>query len=267
MGRATDSDRPGRCRSVHSSRSAPQRLVAAAALGLALVWTGCAARSGTILAKPVLHVPRLDEPVAVDGGLNEPVYQRAACVASFVIAGDPARSPAATSAWLFWTADRLVFAFDCDDRTPVASPATPDEHDVDAQDRVELFLWSGREADEYSCLELAPAGAVHDYRARFYRRFDDTWQPAGWEHAARSRPGGYAVEASLSRAALEAMGFHLRAGERWRAGLFRADFDPAKPDRPDWITWVDAQSPQPDFHVAGAFGWLVLGGPSTSAPR
>jgi len=267
MGSVTALDRPTSPQRGNFPSRAPQASVFAAALGLALVWAGCAAYNGTSMAKPVLHVPRLDDPVAVDGRLDEPLYQHAACVANLVIAGEPARSPAATSAWLFWTADRLVFAFDCDDATPTASPATLNEHDVDPQDRVELFLWSGRQGDEYYCLELAPAGAVHDYRACFYRRFDDTWQPAAWEHAVRARPGGYVVEAALSRQAIKAMGFELRAGERWRAGLFRADFDPAKPDRPDWITWVDARTPQPDFHVAGAFGWLVLGGPSTSSPR
>ena len=25
-----------------------------------------------------------------------------------------------------------------------------------------------------------------------------------------------------------------------------------------WITWIDARTPQPDFHVAGAFGTLVF---------
>jgi hypothetical protein len=62
------------------------------------------------------------------------------------------------------------------------------------------------------------------------------------------------------------MGFHLRARERWRAGLFRADFAPGKPDAPDWITWIDARTPQPDFHVAGAFGTLVLGPKQESPP-
>lgn len=264
---AVDSDRPGCRPSVDSPTRTPLTLALSAALGLAFVWAGCAARHQSASATTILHVPKLAGPVVVDGQLDEPVYQHAACVANFVIAGEPSRSPPTTSAWLFWSADHLVFAFDCDDSTPAAGPATPDEHDVDSQDRVELFLWSGREEDEYYCLELAPAGAVHDYRARFYRRFDDAWQPAAWEHAVRARLGGYVVEAALSRQAIEAMGFELHAGGRWRAGLFRADFDPAKPGRPDWITWVDAQTPQPDFHVARAFGWLVLEGSIAPSPK
>ena len=190
--------------------------------------------------------------------LRKSGYRRAPLVNQFVVAGHPGRRPAATSAWLFWSEERLVFAFECDDPTLVASRPTLREADVDPQDRVELFLWSGREADAYYCLEIAAAGAVHDYAARFYRRFDDTWSPHGWQYAVKPRPGGYRVEAALSRAALEAMGFPVRAGGRIRAGLFRADFAPDRPDAPDWITWVDARTPHPDFHVAAAFGTLVF---------
>jgi len=235
-------------------------------VGLALLMAGCAMRGEKSPARAVLRVPALDCQVTLDGVLDEPCYRRAALVTDFVIAGEAHRRAAATAAWLFWTDDRLVFAFDCDDPTPVASPPSGDERDVDRQDRVELFLWSGRETDGYFCLEIAAGGAVHDYQAKFYRRFDDSWSPGGWEYTVKVRPGGYIVEAALPRAALEEMGFHLRARERWRAGLFRADFAPGKPDAPDWITWIEARTPQPDFHVAGAFGTLVFDPKPESPP-
>ncbi len=234
-------------------------LLSAAELALlALALAGCAHWTEKDSTAAVLRVPFLDCPLTVDGYLDEPCYRRAPIVTNFVIAGDPGRRAAATSAWLFWTHERLVFAFDCDDTTLVASPPTATERDVDPQDRVELFLWSGREVDGYFCIEIAARGAVHDYKARFYRRFDDAWSPRDWKCAVKPRSGGYRVEAVLSQAALEAMGFHARAGARIRAGLFRADFAPGRPDSPDWITWVDARTPQPDFHVADAFGTLVF---------
>lgn len=238
----------------------------AGAAGLALAIVGCASRGEKRPTAAVLNVPALDGAVTVDGALDEPCYRRAALVTDFVIAGDPERRAAATSAWLFWSGERLVFAFDCDDTTLVASAPTRNERDVDPQDRVELFLWSGREGDGYYCIEIAARGAVHDYEAKFYRRFDDAWMPRGWDCAVRSRPGGYVVEAALPQAALETMGFRLGAGERWRAGLFRADFAAGRPESPDWITWVDARTPQPDFHVAGAFGTLVLEPQRASPP-
>jgi hypothetical protein len=232
-----------------------------ACLVITLVMTGCAHRQPPAVTSAVLKVPFLESPIVVDGNLDERCYRERPQVRSFAIAGEPSRRPAATSAWLFWSEERLVFTFDCDDSTPVNAPPSQNENDVDPQDRVELFLWSGREADRYFCIEIASAGAVHDYAARFYRQFDNAWSPRGMEYAVKQRHGGYCVEAALSRAAMEAMGFKLRAGMHIRAGLFRADFVTGKPESPDWITWVDAKTPQPDFHVAGAFGTLLLSSP------
>lgn len=232
--------------------------VLAHAVGLALVLAGCAHRHPGGSTPTMLGVPPLEGAVTVDGDLDEPCYASEPLVQGFVVAGQPGRRPAATRAWLFWLDEGLVFAFDCDDATPVAAPESGNEREVDPQDRVELFLWSGNEADQYFCIEVAAQGAVHEYAARFYRQFDDRWSPLEWECDARPRPGGYRVEVALSRAALEKMGFPWRSGARLRAGLFRADFAPGKPDAPDWITWVDARTTQPDFHVAGAFGMIEL---------
>ena len=150
-----------------------------------------------------------------------------------------------------------MFGFDVIDADIVAAPESGRERDVDPQDRVELFLWSGRTNDNYFCIEIGASGAVHDYRARFYRRFDDAWSPAGWRYAVTQTSGGYQVEGELSHAAMERMGFRLAAGERLRAGLFRADFRAGTPE-PDWLCWVDARGPQPDFHVAESFGEIIF---------
>ena len=207
---------------------------------------------------PEVGIPRCDSRVAIDGKLDETCYHHEALVARFVVAGAPGEAAPATRAWLFWDEDRLLFAFDCEDAHIAARPPSGVEKDVDPQDRVEIFLWSGRPEDGYHCLELSPGGAAHDYTARFYRRFDDSWAPAGLRWSAALAARGYSVEGELPRAALEDMGFRLRAGERWRLGLFRADFEQAAPGaEPRWITWVDHGGP-PDFHVAGSFGHSVL---------
>lgn len=208
--------------------------------------------------RPMLNVTQLSGEIRLDGKLDEACYKSPPTVADFVVAGAPESRPQPTKAWLFWQPERLVFAFEVQDEQIVAAPRSQQEHDVDAQDRVELFLWSGRKNDTYYCVEVGADAAVHDYAARFYREFDDAWAPAGLQVAVTRTRSGYCVEAELSRAAMEAAGFQLRAGEQLRCGLFRADFQPAQPDNPTWICWVDARGPKPDFHVAESFGQMRL---------
>lgn len=230
------------------------------AVGAWLLCTGCALWQRAVPAGARWDVPELAEGLNVDGRLTEACYRDHPALTNFVIAGNPSAQPQPTRAWLFWNLERLIIAFDVNDAQIVAAPETDREHDVDAQDRAEVFLRSGRTDAPYYCIEVGARGAVHDYSARFYRRFDDGWAPAGMKAAAAETAGGYQVEIELPRAALEADGFKLQAGERLRCGLFRADFTPGQPESPTWITWVDAHTKQPDFHVAGAFGEIVLRG-------
>lgn len=206
-----------------------------------------------------LRVPPLAGAVTPDGSLDEPCYAANTPLTAFVDAADPKAPVPATRAWAFWSDDGLTVAFDCNDPSPAAAAPSGDEKDVDPQDRVELFLWSGKEGAPYYCVEIAAKGAIHDYKARFYRKFDDGWSPEGLVAKASAKKGGYAVEAFFPRRALEAMGFPLRPGSTWRAGLFRADFDRLG-GTPTWITWVDPRTEKPDFHVAGAFGTFELTG-------
>jgi hypothetical protein len=90
-------------------------------------------------------------------------------IEDFVVAGQPSLRPARTQAWLFWQSERLIFAFKCRDDEILAAAPSAREHDVDRQDRVELFLWSGNPKDAYLCLEIGARGAVHDYKGKFYR--------------------------------------------------------------------------------------------------
>jgi hypothetical protein len=236
------------------------KMLGAGAVAAWLLCAGCALWPRAVPPGARWDAPELAGGLNVDGRLTEACYREQAALTSFVVAGKPSAQPQPTHAWLFWDPDRLIIAFDASDAQIVAAPETGRERDVDAQDRVEVFLWSGRADAPYYCIEVGARGAVHDYAARFYRRFDDRWTPVGMKAAVASTPAGYQVEIVLPRAAIEAAGFRLQAGERLRCGLFRADFRPGQPESPTWITWVDAHTKQPDFHVAGAFGEIVLRG-------
>jgi hypothetical protein len=208
---------------------------------------------------PLLSVPEWNGELNVDAKLEESCYRTNSPIEQFVVAGQPGKQAPRTRAWLFWNAEKLIFAFDCEDTNIIAALRSTRERDVDGQDRIELFLWSGRSEESYACLEIGARGALHDYQARFYRKFDSSWTAPGLKYATSLTPSGYRVEGEISRRGMEELGFRLEPGARIRAGLFRADFSSSKKDaEPLWITWIDAKGPKPDFHVAESFGEIVF---------
>lgn len=157
---------------------------------------------------------------------------------------------------------RLFFAFQCDDSDLVIRASLPSEENaVAAGDRVELFFARDRALAEYYCLEMSPAAMVLDYRASFYRKFDDSWDCTGLVLAACTRRGGYTVEGSIPLTTLrELCGADLMAGEPVLAGVFRAEYchSHSGPPREAWISWVDPDTDEPDFHVPSALGVFQL---------
>ena len=208
---------------------------------------------------PVLKIPRLKTEVRIDGNLTESCYTKHKPLVDFRIAADARRRPPLTRAWVFWRQDKLVLAYECEDKRIVAEPKSGDEMDVDLQDRVELFIWNGRPRDAYLCLELAPRGAVLDYRCRFYRKFDTSWNAEGLKVASVITKNGYRTEAELPVAAARPFGIKFEKGSVFRAGLFRGNRQSGdKDEEAMWITWVEAGVEKPDFHIAESFGRFIL---------
>ena len=204
-----------------------------------------------------LSIPFARDTIIVDGRLDEVYYRAHKPLSAFVSAGDHAHKPPLTRAWLFWCEENLTIAFECGDKTLASASPTTNERNVDGQDRIEFFIWNGKPSSPYFCVEISPDGAVHDYKARFYRRFDDRWMPDGeWSYSALKTRTGYNVEVVLSRKALERMGCPLAKGHTFQLGLFRADFDKFN-GNPTWITWVDYGG-EPDFHISESFGHAEL---------
>jgi hypothetical protein len=205
-----------------------------------------------------LSIPYLSSQIVVDGKLDEDCYKKyPPLVDTFVVAGDKTRISPATKAWVFWNEEQLIYAYSCEDSSPASAPKSDNKQEVNGQDRGEIFLWNGDPDHSYYCFEIAPLGAILDYKAEFYRKFDDTWSPAGeWEYKTLVTPKGYSIEMVLSRESIEAMGLKLQTGERFRIGLFRADYDKYN-GTPTWITWID-RSGEPDFHVSESFGMAEL---------
>ena len=111
-----------------------------AAGGAAVLLASCAHAPSTP-ERAALRVPCLVGRVAVDGRLGEACYRQFAPVTDFKVASHPDAVAPETKAWLFRNETEFWFAFAVRDDAIVAAPPSRDEHAVDTQDRVELFLW------------------------------------------------------------------------------------------------------------------------------
>lgn len=196
--------------------------------------------------------------IVVDGKLDEAAWESAAIETSFTFPWQQREAPATEFRALADDA-RFYFAFRVEDADIVIDDGN-DEAAVARGDRVELFFAPDLSLGSYFCLEIDPGGRVLDYRAAFYRDFDDSWDLPGLVVATAISETGYVVEASIPHAALREAGLPTLRGEgRQLAGIFRAELSHLSGAAllEEWISWVRPSSDEPDFHIPSAFGWLV----------
>src|SRR5690606_37708513 len=108
----------------------------------------------------------------------------------------------------------------------------------------------------YYCLEISPDNYILDYQASFYRQFDENWDMPGLKTAVRRTRDGYAVEGSIPVRTLQQTGL-MGSGptNRFYLGIYRAEYAKGAGSVPDvqWISWIDPQTSEPDFHVPSSF--------------
>ncbi len=175
-----------------------------------------------------------------------------------------------------WSADLIVpkTAFSCfadstlfyfhfrvmDDR--VTTVPFVEEIDVAEGDRVELFFSGDSLLYDYYCLEVNPYGHVLDYRAAYYRNFDEEWNFPGLQVATRITPDGYDVEGAIPLEFIRKLNPERATGDtlNFRLGVYRAEFTkPGQEENPvQWITWIDPHTEEPDFHVPSSLAKVSI---------
>lgn len=218
------------------------------------------------------EVARRDANAGADGLADAAVWHSVPSLdGSFTFPWEDAEAPR-TVFKAFHDGKTLFFSFACDDPDVVVKKEFVGERDtIDVEDRVELFFapapidkpLNGKLPVYYN-VEVDALGRVHDYSMAYYRaRMDSSWFMPTLRVAGKPVDGGYAVEGAISLAALD--GLKLLTGpdkDRILVGVFRAEFsgDPEAPETlvQRWISWVDPETAEPDYHVGSAFGVFVL---------
>jgi hypothetical protein len=204
------------------------------------------------------YVP--DAEINLDGIADEPAWEHANLETGFTFPWEDRPVPRTEFRALFddWA---LYFAFSVDDDDIVLAEDYHDKNDVVREDRVELFFALDDDLADYFCLEVDPLGRVLDYRAAYYRQFDRSWTFPGLDVVGRQTDDGYRVEGLIPLKSLQSLGFPSPdSGRPIKFGIYRAEFSHADGSAwtESWISWVDPQTAEPDFHVPSSFGSLVM---------
>ncbi|MCG8598892.1 MAG: hypothetical protein MI807_02010 [Verrucomicrobiales bacterium] len=158
-----------------------------------------------------------------------------------------------------WNEQALGFHFDVDDEEIILNDSEDPTEAVLGSDRVEIFLATKPDLKgPYYGAEMDPRGNVYDYKAKYHREFDDRWSFGNLKFRCEIREGGYSVKGRFAMDELNNL--DLVKGKQLIAGVYRAEFGHNK--RGDfvenWISWVNPQKDEVDFHVPESFGTWKL---------
>lgn len=171
--------------------------------------------------------------------------------------GEPAPASRHAEARICWSDEALHVRFVCAQHEPLVVSASP------ITDRKTLGLWE-RDVCE---IFIAPDPSNSSRYFEFEAAPTGEWVDLGITSTASGRETDWDFASGLTTAAeLETeqifVGMKIpwsaalakpRAGQMWRVNLFRC-VGPEAPER--YLAWLPTGTPEPNFHVPEAFGWL-----------
>ena len=221
---------------------------------------------------------RIDQPIKIDGKLDEPAWRDALSTGVFVNTMNGAAAEQKTEAKLLWDDKNLYFAFENADTDIWASLAKRDDK-LWTQEVDELMIDADGDGKTYIELQIAPNGNVFDTYLPQYRKYEDSIDPSKKPYSWNSRmvakvsvvgtlnkhddkDTSWTVEASLPLADVKGMDLQAElpklpptVGNIWRINMFRMDMPQGKNQQAaGWSPPLVG-----DFHALDKFGELVFG--------
>ncbi len=209
------------------------------------------------------RVLRARQGIVVDGSLDDPDWEHAFRLPLVdSLSGAPPAQP--TVARLLWDDQFLYVAFEATDDEVFARPGRRQDDAIWEDEVVELFVDPTGTGRGYAEIDVSPANVRFD--ARFDHWRSDLAAARAWDSravtAARVDRGprgdlGFIVEMAVPLETLRGAAPPPRAGDRWRANLYRIETHNRA-----GIAEGQAFSPplRGDFHALDRFGWLVFDG-------
>jgi hypothetical protein len=210
-----------------------------------------------------MNIPAEVEATRVDGGLDVADLDHAAWARARAVAithywsGEPAPPARRAEARLVWTDDALLARFECPQAEPLIASDEPrlDEKSLGLWDRdvCEIFVApTAGGVRRYYEFEVAPTGEWLDLAIDV----KEAGLAREWDYRSCMTVAARVGEASLTlamRVPWSAFGRAPRAGESWRANLFRCV---GAGETRGYVAWQPTHTPEPSFHVPEKFGHL-----------
>ncbi len=206
----------------------------------------------------VRKLPKLE--ITIDGVPDEPDWKKANVEKGFCFPWKDGPAPP-TEFRALCDAESLYCCFRVHDEDIVVVEQFKDESDAIGEDRVELYFSPDTQLKKpYYCVEMDSRGRKLDYKAVFFRKFDFSWDFPEFRLAAATLPKEYTVEGSVPLKTLESLGLPPLDSGKLNVGVFRAEFSHAEGPKPveNWMSWIDIQTPEEDYHVPGTLGIFRL---------
>ncbi|WP_418603191.1 sugar-binding protein [Hwangdonia sp.] len=157
-----------------------------------------------------------------------------------------------------YNTEHLFFCFKVFDAEIYVDSTDDTHHSINNSDRVELFFRADENLNPYYCLEIDPTPRIMDFIAKPNKDFDFYWNWPSEDINVKSNKekNFFTVEGAISLASLKR--FNLVKDGKIETGIYRAKYHKQADGNyePTWITWVNPQTEEPNFHTPSSFGVL-----------
>ncbi|WP_034040473.1 sugar-binding protein [Wocania ichthyoenteri] len=197
--------------------------------------------------------------IIITGKGDDKAWERASVLNNFASPWDKKEIDEIEFKALYNT-EYLFFCFKVFDSSVFIDTTDNTKASINNSDRVELFFRSDKNLNPYYCLEIDSKPRIMDFIAKPNKNFDFNWNWPPQDISVKSfkEDNSFTVEGSISLASLK--GFNLLKEGKIETGIYRAKYNKQTNGsyEPTWITWVDPQTKQPNFHTPSSFGVLKL---------
>nr|WP_294788919.1 carbohydrate-binding family 9-like protein [uncultured Flavobacterium sp.] len=195
----------------------------------------------------------------INGFGDNPQWEKAAVLTDFVSPWEN-HDPKKIELRALWDSENLFFYYKVFDNEIYIDKTDNSAESIANSDRVEIFFRKDQALNPYYCLEIDPEPRILDFIALPNRKFDYawTWPENHLDVKSNQNENYFTVEIAVSIQSLREL--NLLKGNTIEAGFYRAKYIKQRDERyePVWITWVNPNTPAPDFHIASSFGKLTL---------